>query len=237
MSLPTLSIILPAHNEEALMPGVLTQAVERASEWGAATEIVVACNGCSDRTAEISKAFPVTVIEDAHSGMSFGKNLGARAARHDLLLFWDVDTHVEPGGLTVLAEAIEGKGAVAGGFWTYPDKVYPRSLLFYSIMNHFCRRRRVPPAGAAFVSRSTFETIGGLDESIPQGTSSDLVRRARKAGAEYILVHTKKVRTSVRRFEKRGYLRQLLEWRRNIRLHSKGRKDRLANHEYEVIRD
>ena len=103
-------------------------------------------------------------------------------------------------------------------------------------MNNFCRRKKAPPAGAVFISRSVYQRIGGFDESIPQGTGSDLVRRACAAGAAYLLAMTGHCRTSVRRFEKRGYLRQLLEWRRNISYHSAGRKHQLKQHDYETIR-
>ena len=120
---------------------------------------------------------------------------------------------------------------MAFAFW-----VYPRSMAFYAIMNHFCRKRQAPPAGTVIISRAVYEKVGGFDESIPQGTGSDLVRRALDAGAGFAWVDTPHCRTSVRRFEKRGYLRQLLEWRRNIRYHSAGRKDELSRHEYDVIR-
>jgi glycosyltransferase involved in cell wall biosynthesis len=235
-TLPSLSLIFPAHNEEAIIARTLMQAVEMQEEYPAPVEIIVACNGCTDRTARIAELYPVRLLESEACGMSFGNNLGGRAATNDLLFFWDVDTWLEPGALAALAEGVRGRGEVVGGVRTLPDKVYPRSLVFCAIMNHFCRRRRVPPAGIVFLSRSVYERIGGFDADLPQGTASDLARRARKAGAEWLFLETVRCRTSVRRFEKRGYLRQLLDWRRNIRLHSAGRKDALAKHAYDVIR-
>lgn len=233
---PSLSIIFPTHNEEPLIAQALMGAVAGREEYPAPVEIIVACNGCSDRSAAIASLYPVKVVEDDRCGMSFGNNLGGEVARNDLLLFWDVDTTFAPGALSDLALAVESRGPVAGGFHTLPDKVYPRSVFFFWIMNWFCRRRCMPPAGAVLVSRSVYEAVGRFDETIPQGTGSDMVRRAMAAGAEYVFVNTQRVRTSVRRFEKRGYLRQVLEWRRNIHLHSSGRKDALSQHGYEVIR-
>jgi glycosyltransferase involved in cell wall biosynthesis len=234
--LPSLSIVFPAHNEEAVIAATLHNAEARRDEYPGPVEMIVACNGCTDRTAAIASLYPVKLVEDERAGMSFGNNLGGRLARNDLILFWDADTELEPGGLAALAEAVRGRGEVTGGFYTLPDKVYPRSVLFFRVMNHFCRSRRQPPPGTVFVSRSVYERIGGFDESIPQGTGSDLVRRAKAAGAEFLYVETRTCRTSVRRFEKRGYLRQLLEWRRNIQYHSTDRKEQLARHDYEVIR-
>lgn len=234
--IPSLSIVFPTHNEEAIMARALMEALELKDEYGAEVEIIVACNGCTDRSAKIAQLYPVKVIDDERSGMSFGNNLGGKAAVNDLIFFWDVDTFLEKGALKDFAQAIQGKGMVAGGFRTLPDKVYPRSMAFYWIMNFFCKKTQTPPAGTVFVSREIYQKIGGFDESIPQGTGSDIIRRAVEGGAEYVFVETDKCRTSVRRFEKRGYLKQLLEWRRNIKMHSSDRKEELADHDYEVIR-
>ncbi|MFH0910810.1 MAG: glycosyltransferase [Planctomycetota bacterium] len=233
---PSLSIIFPVHNEEARIASALMEAVALREEYPAPVEIIVACNGCTDRSAAIAGLYPVRVIESEKFGMSFGNNLGGRAARNELLFFWDADTDLEAGALAALAGAVRGRGEVAGGFRVGPDKAYPRSLAFFWIMNFFCRRRRIPPAGTTFLSRTVYVRIGGFDETIPQGTGSDLVRRAREAGAAFAWVETDRCRTSVRRFEKQGYLRQLLDWRRNIRLHSSGLKNELGGHPYDVIR-
>ncbi|HOQ87625.1 MAG TPA: glycosyltransferase, partial [Phycisphaerae bacterium] len=57
------SIIIPAHNEETVIARCI-----RAIITGAAPgelEVIVACNGCTDRTAEIAREFgdPVRVLE------------------------------------------------------------------------------------------------------------------------------------------------------------------------------
>lgn len=235
-SVPSLSIVFPTHNEEALIARALMEAVNIQQEYPAPVEIIVACNGCKDRSAQIARLYPVQVIEDERSGMSFGNNLGGKAAKHDLIFFWDVDTYLRPGALRDLAETVRGKKEVVGGFWAYPDKPSLRATVFYFIMNQFCRYKKMPPAGTTFISRTIYEQINGFDESIPQGTGSDLIRRGRQVGAEFTLVMTKKCQTSVRRFEKRGYARQLLEWHRNIKLHSKNQKENIRKHDYEVIR-
>ncbi|MCX7934096.1 MAG: glycosyltransferase, partial [Planctomycetota bacterium] len=214
----------------------IEEALARREEYPAPVEIIVACNGCTDRSAEIARRYPVTVVEDERCGMSFGNNLGGRAAQHDLLFFWDVDTSIAAGGLRDLAAAANGKGEVAGAFWCYPDHWHFRSWIFFFLMNQYCRWQRIPQPGTVLCSRSVYERIGGFDESIPQGTGSDLVRRALAVGAEYLLVLTRRCRTSTRRFEKRGYLRQLFEWRRNIRCHRAGNKEEIRKHPYDVIR-
>ncbi|MBN1257700.1 MAG: glycosyltransferase [Planctomycetes bacterium] len=235
-TVPSLSIVFPTHNEEALLGRTLSEALLRKMEYPAPVEIIVACNGCTDHSVDIARSYPVKVIDDARYGMSFGNNLGGREALNELLLFWNVDTSLEAGALTDLASFVQVEREIVGGFYTRPDKVYLKSRVFFWVMNIFCRYKHVPAAGAVLISNSVYKRVGGFDESLPQGTGSDLARRALAAGAEFIYVPTKACRTSVRRFEKRGYLRQMLEWRRNILYHSTGRQSELTKHDYEVIR-
>jgi len=235
-AVPGLSMIFPAHNEEALIARALMEALAAQDAWPAPSEIIVACNGCTDRTTALARQYPVRLVEDPHAGMSFGNNLGARVAQQELLLFWDVDTRIAPPAFEDLAAAVRGRDESVGGIRALPDRVYPRSVFFYGLMNLYCRRHRLPPAGTVVASRSVYECVGGFDESIPQGTGSDFVRRGRQAGATFVWVQTDHCRTSVRRFEERGYLRQLLEWRRNIRAHGRGDKSDIEARPYDVIR-
>ena len=57
MSKPTLSIIIPAYNEEKRLPTTLTKVAEFVSAQSFPIEVVVVENGSSDRTWEIAKQF------------------------------------------------------------------------------------------------------------------------------------------------------------------------------------
>jgi glycosyltransferase involved in cell wall biosynthesis len=50
MSSPTRSIVIPAHNEEAVIARTLATLLRTAMPRE--FEVIVVCNGCSDRTAE-----------------------------------------------------------------------------------------------------------------------------------------------------------------------------------------
>jgi glycosyltransferase involved in cell wall biosynthesis len=57
LSKPTLSIIIPAYNEEKRLPTTLTKVAEFVSAQSFPIEVVVVENGSSDRTWEIAKQF------------------------------------------------------------------------------------------------------------------------------------------------------------------------------------
>src|SRR5216683_7455160 len=114
VSIPDVSIIVPARNEEASLGDCLESL---ATQTGVAFEIIVVGRGATDRTREIAKRFAgVRVISpgpvpNSPTGKCWtGKNnaviAGAKEARAQWLLFTDADTVHLPGSLArALAEA------------------------------------------------------------------------------------------------------------------------------------
>jgi glycosyltransferase involved in cell wall biosynthesis len=106
---PTVSIIIPARNEEANLAGCLASLV---TQTAVDFEIIVIDDHSTDRTREIAQSFPgVQVIAApplpaAWTGKNHAVTTGARAARGEWLLFTDADTVHLPGSLArALAEA------------------------------------------------------------------------------------------------------------------------------------
>src|ERR1700736_5007151 len=108
---PTVSVIIPARNEEACLGDCLQSLVAQSS---VAFEIIVVNDQSTDRTREIAQSFPgVRVIEvgplpAGWTGKSNAVTTGARQARGEWLLFTDADTVHLPGSLArAVAEAQE----------------------------------------------------------------------------------------------------------------------------------
>jgi glycosyltransferase involved in cell wall biosynthesis len=113
---PTVSIIVPARNEEACLSACLQSllAQQNASLNNLTLEIIVVDDQSTDRTREIADSFAsrgVRVIDAGPIPAGWtGKNnavtAGARAARAEWLLFTDADTIHLPGSLArSIAEA------------------------------------------------------------------------------------------------------------------------------------
>ena len=87
-----------------------------AGEW----ELVVADNGCTDRSLEIIRGWSdrlhVVRVADARGrrGINHARNVGAHAARGDFLAFCDADDVAVPGWLDALVGASSG-GDIVGG--------------------------------------------------------------------------------------------------------------------------
>lgn len=234
---PPMSVVVPVHNEEKTLAATLDN-LTGLPYPGPAPEIIAALNGCTDGSRAVADRFPgVKVVEDARSGMSFGKNLGAGAASHDLLVFVDADTRLPEDALRRLAAAAAGRERYIGTVAGAPEKGGPVVKICFMIANRATRRKQAhAPGGVMLMDRTTFDSIGGFDEKLPQGTSTDCIWRGLAAGAEYVFVDDFKAATSIRRFEKTGIISQMLDWRKNHRALDDGRRADVAGKAYEDVR-
>jgi glycosyltransferase involved in cell wall biosynthesis len=165
--LPTVSVIVPARNEEANLAACLESLTSQA---GVAFEILVVDDHSTDRTSEIALSFPaVRVIEAGPLPAGWtGKNnavaVGARAARGEWLLFTDADTVHLPGSLARAVEEV---------------KRHATDLLSYSpeqIVRTFSEKAVMPVIFAELASR--YRPLDVSDPSSP----------AAAANGQYILI-------------------------------------------------
>ncbi len=100
-----ISVIIPAHNEESVIARGLRCIIEgvRPGEL----EVIVVCNGCTDRTAEIARGFrePVRVIEIPHASKTVALNAADKAATGYPRFYVDAD-------VTVGLESVRAMAAV-----------------------------------------------------------------------------------------------------------------------------
>lgn len=96
MAKPRLSIIIPAHNEEARLPDTLRQVIEFSERQPYPVEVLVVENGSSDRTFQIAQALAsahpqVQVLQNVHSGKGRAVRQGMLAAQGEYRFMCDVD--------------------------------------------------------------------------------------------------------------------------------------------------
>jgi glycosyltransferase involved in cell wall biosynthesis len=110
---PTPSIIIPAHNEEASIARCLASLLAdcRPGEF----EVIVVCNGCTDRTGEIARSFgaPVRVIEIRTGNKVLALNIANLAARGYPRLYLDADLEISTSSARKLIAAARGEGVLA----------------------------------------------------------------------------------------------------------------------------
>jgi glycosyltransferase involved in cell wall biosynthesis len=108
-----ISVVIPAHNESAvigrLLTGLLSDA--RSGEF----DVVVVANGCTDDTAAIADGFgpAVTVVTTPVPAKAAALRLGDGAARGFPRLYVDADVELTTGDARALAEALAEPGVLA----------------------------------------------------------------------------------------------------------------------------
>src|SRR3954452_8210976 len=107
MTTPRASIVIPAHDEAAVIGRLLT-ALTTGAEPGELA-IVVACNGCTDDTAAIAATFPgVTVVDLPEPSKTAALNAGDDAAG-DVFprLYVDADILVDLAAVRAVADVLD----------------------------------------------------------------------------------------------------------------------------------
>lgn len=130
----TMSVIIPARNEEHNLPRLLRSL---ASQPAKPRQIIVVDDGSTDRTSEVARQLGATVIPsqplpDGWRGKTWACHQGAQAAATDLLLFVDADTWFEPDGLARVLAAYPG-GAFSAGPFHVVQKAYEDLSLFFNL--------------------------------------------------------------------------------------------------------
>ena len=115
---PPLSLVIAAYNEEDVIADRLENAIT-AVYPREQVEIIVACDGCSDGTERIVRAYEprgVRLLALPRQGKMRALDEAARAARGGILVFSDANTMCEPGALRALVRnfADPSVGGVAG---------------------------------------------------------------------------------------------------------------------------
>jgi hypothetical protein len=109
------SIVIPAHNEERRIRGLLEALSDPAISG--IYDIYAVCNGCSDLTREVAEEYPgIIVVEIPDAGKHFALNEGDRLAG-DVYprLYCDADTLVAASCLKVLVDLLTSKDVKAAG--------------------------------------------------------------------------------------------------------------------------
>lgn len=208
-----ISFVIPAYNEEVLIPQTLEAMLGAIAESNCEAEIIVVNNASTDRTGEVAGSYEkVIVVEEPRKGLTRARQAGFEASSGELIANIDADTHVSAewiGRVLREFESNEGLAALSGPFVYHDLPVYHQMLvekLFYTpgyalhLLNQHVLHTGAMIQGGNFVARrDALEKIGGFDTSIDfYGEDTDTARRLSKVG--------------------------LVRWSFKLRAHSSGRR-------------
>jgi glycosyltransferase involved in cell wall biosynthesis len=216
---PTLSVIIPAFNEERFLPETLAhlRAAEReaAEEHGARVEIIVVDNASNDRTAEVAREWGATVVSVPEHNIARVRNAGALAAAGDVFVFVDADTLVPETVLSRIVLAMKDPDCLGGAV----DTDYRPARRLIRVYLHLWRwigiLTGMAQGATQFCRRDAFSALNGYDERMYMGEDVDfywrLGRLARSRGHRVRLLREIQVVPSCRRFDQWPLVRTLIQ--------------------------
>jgi glycosyltransferase involved in cell wall biosynthesis len=182
-----LSFIVPAHNEEAFIRETLRAIDAAARGTGVPFEIVVVDDASTDRTAAVAAAQGARIIGADVRHIAAARNVGARAAFGDVLIFVDADTIVTP-EVVDAALARLGNGAVGGGASPVFEPGTPTwARVTIGLTVSFMRLMGWAAGCFLFARRDAFERAGGFDERYFASEEIHLSRALKRLGTFVIL--------------------------------------------------
>jgi len=202
----SVSIVIPAKNEEKYLPKLLATLRRQCLRD---FEIIVADAGSTDATRQIAESYGARVVEGGLPGP--GRNRGAAAATGDHLIFFDADVLMPHDHY--LAECLEEMDERGLDITTCPLRAHEADVLdhvMHGAYNVYSRAtENVLPHGGGFclfVRRTAHEAVRGFDEEVVFAEDHDYVRRIKKAGFRFGILRKNKILVSARRLHKEGRL-------------------------------
>ena len=168
---PTGAILIPAHNEAAVIDRTLRHLAPIADFEN--VEICVICNGCTDDTADRARKHPgVTVLEIDEASKTAALNAGDSWATRWPRLYLDADIEIDPDAIARVFQTLAGSVPAARPLYRY-DTSGASAL----VRAYYRARRRMPStrfalwgAGVYAISEVGHERF----DSFPTVTADDL---------------------------------------------------------------
>ena len=218
-----LSIIVPAFNEERLLPSSLAciQAASTAfTEKGWTTELIVCDNNSTDRTAEIAKAAGARVVFEPINQISRARNAGAAQATGEWLLFVDADSFPTRELFADVVRTIASGRCIAGGSTVRVDLnglFYAAAIGWWNVVS---RTLRWAAGSFIFCETTAFREVGGFSEQLYAAEEINLCRRlkrvARRRGRSIVILYAHPLLTSARKAQLYTLPEVLRFWTRTV---------------------
>ena len=210
------SIIIPAYNEEERIASVIQAVLEQ--DYGD-FEVIVVDNASTDKTGDIARTFPVTVVLESKKGTSAARECGRIHATGEIIANVDADCIPDKNWLSkgILYFNNPRVVAVSGPYNYYDAGFFLRIFLWCGfllrwLVNQFVQLSWVNYGGAlvggnTLIRSDILQKAGGYDTDIIfYGDEASIAKRILPYG-KTVFAMPFYMETSARRFKREGVLR------------------------------
>lgn len=212
----TMTVVIPAHNEEKYVARCIRSVKTAAAHYGGTVEIIVVCNRCTDRTADIAQKYGAKVIHNEDRCIAKVRNAGISAASGDVIVTIDCDNRMTKGTLKEIANLLQTGRYIGGGapirFERYSFPLFCNDLLCrlsFAITGLYC--------GIFWAEKKTFQAIGGFVEKKAMedaATAKALKAYGKSKGKKYTVLRKNVLINSTRKYDDMGdwlYLKLMIK--------------------------
>lgn len=193
----SISVVMPMVDAAEFLPRVLPPLVA-ALKSSRVVEVIAVDDGSSDDSIKQCEAAGLRVLATAgHLGPAAARNVGARAAKGDALLFVDADVVLHQDVPARVAALFDFRSDVVALFGAYDDRPPAPGVVsrFRNLLHHHVHVTNGGEAatfwaGCGAVRRDAFLAAGGFDERrypVPSIEDIELGMRLKAAGGRILL--------------------------------------------------
>lgn len=176
---PTISVVIPVLNGAESLKRCL-EALKNSRT--PALEHIVVDDGSSDNSREIAEAWGAVVLRtQGDAGPAAARNLGARRARGELLLFVDSDVCVRPDTLTRIQSRFAADPGIDALLGSYDDEPPAPGFVsqYKNLQHHYVHQRGRTDAatfwsGCGAIRAGVFQAAGGFSEAYARPCVEDI---------------------------------------------------------------
>lgn len=180
----TYSIIVPAYNEAAELPGTLAAIRSAMAAVSAAGECIVVDNNSDDDTAAVAQRHGADrVVHEPINQIARARNTGATQSAGRYLVFIDADTRIQPELLREALWRLETSPCAGGGsIIQFEGSVSRLGQVCIGAWAFISKLTSTAAGSFIFCRRDAFEAVDGFDQSLYASEEVRFSRLVRKWG-------------------------------------------------------
>jgi glycosyltransferase involved in cell wall biosynthesis len=160
-----LSIIVPAYNEEANLPGTLNSINKALNALECNSEVIVVDNNSTDLTAKVAENLGAKVVFESFNQIARARNTGGKSAKGKYLIFIDADTIVSDQLIRQVWLELRSNKVLGGGArveFDHPQRGF--ALILLKFWQRFSKRAAIAAGCFIYCTSDSFNKVNGFDE-------------------------------------------------------------------------
>ena len=200
------SVVIPAHNEEKYIKRCIDSIWVADRVFPGNTEIIVVCNRCTDKTADIARENGAIVLMNEDRCIAKVRNTGINAANGKIIVTIDADNRMTRGTLREIYAMLRSGKFIGGGSPIRFER-YSFPLWCNDIMVRVIAKVTGLYSGIFWAKKETFDAIGGFADKKAMedvATAKLLKQYGKRHGKKYTTLRRNYLINSTRKYDDLG---------------------------------